>query len=413
METPMRLVLSTWLAGTCALASAREPLPHFDLDMTGQEYQRALDDDSQRNVDRDAATDRILAAGNRLYGWIKKVNAARPAENQISLSNAGNVAGIPISSPRSLKLDIVKAEFERLADDLPDEMRSVLIDGTIGPTVLDISDAAFLYFARRLDYAYQSAARWQLLIPYLAAYRERKKDDVRGYYHLYLMPNLTTKLSQFASLPADEKKAMEGWLVGLCGNSGFGETYCRDRYQRDMIGNNLNGFYSTMRPYGEKSWNTFWKSKNPRPDMVWTSLNPTQLVAGFQIPSDPKVVAFLRDNIEDEWRWQNWSLKIDFRSNLGLPHIVFEAGATPHVNAIGGSTITMDANQGIEEYSVRWTIRHEFGHVLGLPDCYMEFYDDTEQAFINYQLDTTDLMCSRAGKMNQRLYDELRQAYFR
>ena len=48
---------------------------------------------------------------------------------------------------------------------------------------------------------------------------------------------------------------------------------------------------------------------------------------------------------------------------------------TPHVNRLGGNVIVMDAAASIEVYAIRWAIRHEYGHVLGLPDCYFEFYD--------------------------------------
>jgi len=90
---------------------------------------------------------------------------------------------------------------------------------------------------------------------------------------------------------------------------------------------------------------------------------------------------------------------------------VFQPGVVPHVNGLGGNEIVMDSNQPIEEYESQWTIRHEFGHVIGLPDCYHEFYDVSQQAFVNYQLDITDLMCSRAGNMNERIYNELKRVY--
>ena len=46
---------------------------------------------------------------------------------------------------------------------------------------------------------------------------------------------------------------------------------------------------------------------------------------------------------------------------------------------------------------------------MGLPDCYFEFYDEQNQMGVSYQIDTTDLMCSRAGNFNERLYKELNQ----
>ncbi len=71
----------------------------------------------------------------------------------------------------------------------------------------------------------------------------------------------------------------------------------------------------------------------------------------------------------------------------------------------------MDANQALEEYNAQWTIRHEFGHVLGLPDCYHEFYDVKLNAYVNYELDSSDIMCSRAGNFKPRIYQELKRVY--
>jgi hypothetical protein len=96
-----------------------------------------------------------------------------------------------------------------------------------------------------------------------------------------------------------------------------------------------------------------------------------------------------------------------------MTHIVFKEGATPHVNELAGSEITMDGNRNIDEYSSRWTIRHEYGHVLGLPDCYIEFYDESEGVMISYQLDITNLMCSRRGRLQEKHFDELKRVYLK
>lgn len=134
----------------------------------------------------------------------------------------------------------------------------------------------------------------------------------------------------------------------------------------------------------------------------------------FRDPQAPAVSAWLRDNIQDEFKWSGWTMKLDFHpdGDDSMTHIVFKDGATPHVNALAGSEITMDGNRNIDEYSSRWTIRHEYGHVLGLPDCYIEFYDQDAGVMINYQLDITNLMCSRRGKLQQKHFDELKRVYF-
>ena len=53
------------------------------------------------------------------------------------------------------------------------------------------------------------------------------------------------------------------------------------------------------------------------------------------------------------------------------------------------------------QMNVQWTIRHEFGHVLGFPNCYLEFYDNDTATMVSYQLDVTNLMCSRRPDIGQ------------
>jgi hypothetical protein len=87
--------------------------------------------------------------------------------------------------------------------------------------------------------------------------------------------------------------------------------------------------------------------------------------------------------------------------------------STPHVNGLGGSEITMDAIRPLNDYSNRWTIRHEYGHTLGFPDCYVEFYDIDREMIVNYQLDLDNLMCSRRGHLQEKQFEELKENYFK
>jgi hypothetical protein len=73
--------------------------------------------------------------------------------------------------------------------------------------------------------------------------------------------------------------------------------------------------------------------------------------------------------------------------------------------------IVMDANLDFQDPSTSIMIQHEFGHILGLKDCYVQFYDPTEKVFINYQLDTANIMCSRAGRVLPQHVAELKHAY--
>lgn len=172
----------------------------------------------------------------------------------------------------------------------------------------------------------------------------------------------------------------------------------------------MAAFYQKYFLSGKINWESFYKIPDyaKRSDVRWEN---NKLLIGFNKPAEEKIRLYLKNNIEQEWMWKGWNLQLIFGSYPSGPFIKFEAGVVPHVNRLGGNEIVMDSNQSIEEYESQWIIRHEFGHVLGLPDCYHEFYDQQLKAYVNYQLDITDLMCSRAGNMNERLFKVLQKNY--
>lgn len=145
--------------------------------------------------------------------------------------------------------------------------------------------------------------------------------------------------------------------------------------------------------------------------MFW---NPerTVLHAPFLTPDQPSVQSWLKENVEDEWKGTDFQLQIDFKKTTqDIPKIEFKEGVTAHVNGIAGNTITMEAEYPIETKDQKWTIRHEYGHVLGFEDCYLEFYDTNEKAMIYYEIDVDNLMCSRNGHLNSSHIEQLQKMY--
>jgi hypothetical protein len=132
----------------------------------------------------------------------------------------------------------------------------------------------------------------------------------------------------------------------------------------------------------------------------------------FRDPKDAHFQSYLKDNIEDEWKWNGWRLSLDFEDSFRqLARLILEPGVTPHVDW-NRDVIVIDSNQPTTEYGSQWMIRHEFGHILGFVDCYSEFYEKERGVMVSYQLDTTNLMCSRQGALKQTHYDELKRHYF-
>lgn len=407
----MKLFLLT-LLGAVAMASAFSQIPHLELEMTSSEYRAALQsrDDGEENNELDP----IIKMGKKFFDWTKLINENRPIDKKLSISNPQTQPAYPIESPRISSPKIILNAFSKLKMELPESIKSVVL-GVATPTVNPpVSDDDFIAWGMKIDNLYGSASRWLLQEPWLWGYASKKQTDVRGYYFLSKVSNLEGELAQWDNLAEEKRKQYFGWIASLCVNGGSSDDRCGN--QLDEVIKKKGGpisFYQEHLKNGKIKWDELFLISEKRDDIHWTGASLSLLKTPFVKPESQEIEGFLKSNIEDEWRWGDWGLKLDFiQGGYNTTHVEFIPGATPHVNGLAGSTITMDANQPITEYHVQWTIRHEFGHTLGFPDCYVEFYDTNTREMISYQIDTSNLMCSRRGKLQDKHYKELKRVYY-
>jgi hypothetical protein len=387
-----------------------------DLEMTGPEYERLIENKNLMIPTSDDGSDPlrvILNVGKRNLDWLTFINSRRDSQNKLELSTPETQQGIPITSPRISNRTMIADGWEGLKETLSSVVYDVLINQKSFTTDLGVSDEQFLREIRSVDHYYQRASRWLLQEPYLDMYARESIYDVRGYYYLQQEPDLAEKLNVFDTLTEAKRNDLRTWLVMECVNATSIKSTCEADFNTAVQSHKVLEYHQQYVILAQDMWDSFFRIDAFRNDVTWTSQQPNKMVIPFRDPQAPAVSAWLSDNIQDEFRWGGWALNLSFQPNGddSMTHIVFKEGATPHVNELAGSEITMDGNRHINEYSSRWTIRHEYGHVLGLPDCYIEFYDREAEVMINYQLDITNLMCSRRGKFQQKHFDELKRVY--
>lgn len=404
--------------------ASRAEVPHLELELTGFDYRAIFAKPENKNLMMEYMSRRltddddlnpVIDAGKKFLDWVILINQNRPASQQISLSSAATEPAYPITKPGKSNPKIILTLFSQFKSWAPAWLKAVVFENKEMSTTLPTSQAEFAEWGRKLVFIYQKASRWILQEPYLFQYGSRKSEDLRGYYFLTQDAQIETKLKNYYSLTAAQKSEIAGWLVNLCAGTN-GESSCQSDLNSITSSNgDVASFFHQYVSGAKERWDHYFRLGAQRSDIDWTSNDANNMKVPFQTPDRADLKELLAVNIEDEWKWQDWHLKLAFQdgSGFGTPHLVLEAGATPHVDGVGGNTITMDGNAPTTEYDVRWTIRHEFGHVLGFEDCYIEFYDENEKAMINYQLDITNLMCSRQGKLKQSHYDELKANYYK
>jgi hypothetical protein len=390
--------------------------PHWDLEMTSNEYTRELVTLSMMKENaRSVDVDRYINLGSRNLQWLEVLNAARPENEKLRLTKPGSLRGIPIDSPSRNHPRFMREKEAEILKTLPPQMKKLLWGTAPLESHLEVSDEIYLEHARLIDHLYQSASRWRLQEPWMEYYKNRARQDVRGYYALNKLQNWRESLEQVLEQPIEEQNRLKDAVRGLCKHMISDQSECSRQVNlalQEGGGNGLRALAESFWSKAELVWTSFFDLQNPRADALWNESNPSLFLMPFLSPESSVVREFLRSNIEDEWRLNDWRLQLDFRSAGSHPFVVFVPGATPNVNGLGGSRITMDANAPLTEWDTQWTIRHEFGHVLGFPDCYVEFYDTVEDAMVAYQLDIENLMCSRKGTLKQLHFIELERKYY-
>lgn len=362
-------------------------------------------------------TDRALAdsikAGERNLEWLVFMNEHRPDDDKLALTKPGDLKGIPIEEPSRYSDKTVETKLAELKEQMPAELKAVIFSNAAFPVDLPVDEETYVKWAKEVDKNYQTAVRWKGMQPWLGQLAMEQELDLRGWYWLSKKTeNVESTLRSVDTLPAEKQAEIKTWLEQMCVNKDGLYAECSKQVANAIKNKKAYELYLRTLPAGNEIWNDYFGLHNPRKDFVWTKTNPLEMLIPFRDPQDNVILDFLKVNIEDEFKWNDWKMILNFTPKAAV-HVEFQPGVTPHVLGLGGDTIVMDKNTPLTEWDVQWTIRHEFGHVLGFTDCYIEFYDSKEKVIINYQLDTTHLMCSRAGRMQEQIYDTLKTNYYK
>ena len=317
---------------------------------------------------------------------------------------------MPPDSPKVNSVKRMLQQYKERVSKLPPEMKAILLENTAPTAVPPVSDDIFITHIRELNSSYQNAIRWIGQEPWLEYYEKNNMYDIRGLYFIKQDKNFKTDLENFNSISPDRKKTITDWLIGICKNKNP-EKICQSEFTKLNETGDVISFFNKYLPYAEQTYKDFFTVKSVRQELKWNT-DKTKITQDFILPSLMPIANWLKTNVEEEWKALNFELLVNYiAQNDSAPYIQFESGVTPHVSGSTWNKITMDPNYSLDDFSTQWTIRHEFGHILGFPDCYLEFYDPKKKEMIYYTIEPDNLMCAWGGKLQPSHIQELQRAY--
>lgn len=114
--------------------------------------------------------------------------------------------------------------------------------------------------------------------------------------------------------------------------------------------------------------------------------------------------------LSEKWSSEKFKLIVDLNENKNIVNVVGTEGRVSYVRSNDQRTIFLSNIANLTEKGNIFA--HEFGHVLGFPDCYLEFYQRKTKSIVYYELEhENNLMCrvSLESKVTTDYFEQIQE----
>ncbi len=232
---------------------------------------------------------------------------------------------------------------------------------------------------------------------------EQRKNDIRPYlkiahqcYKKY--SNEKCDDSEYTNMTSEEEKSVKETTLQLC-KSFTKDATCLVEYgvnkQKNTLGTMISKYYNR---FANERFTQLFKLR-PTHLKYQCQKSADKVVMNIKVLEgsfDHEFLSEVLSYVEQTWTSPTFSLKFELTKAYSSDAI------TIIPTERGTSFVPNDNNRivylstAIDMNTQKHVLAHEFGHVLGFPDCYIEFFDDTKKELVYYEIskNNTNIMCS-------------------
>ncbi|MDO9182345.1 MAG: hypothetical protein Q7U04_08040 [Bacteriovorax sp.] len=275
--------------------------------------------------------------------------------------------------------------------------------------------------AEELFYLYNGSRRFEDQKCSFSTITQNKKNDIRPFLNIAHFcykkyQSETCADSEFIYMSAELTSFVKENTVELC-KSFSREVSCQAEFninkRKKTLGSMVNLYYGR---FEKERYGALFSLKPTHQKYKCQKSNENKTIMTIKVLEtslSKEGQLDLLSHAEEIWSNKNFSLKLELVKQ-------YSEGTITIVPISKGISYVPDSNNRMVYLSTqndpdttKRIFAHEFGHVLGFPDCYIEFYDDFKKELVYYEIskNNTNIMCSLKNgvKVQDDYFSQLEQ----